>query len=87
MGISGGGMVLKGKKRDHIGRIVIIMFLVILSIETWMGINIRYSFGLFVLISYLIMLPKRLLNPKNMVFSFILYGMYWDPLVQITHDI
>ena len=70
MGTSNGGMLLKGKGRNHIGRIMTIMFLVILAIEVWMGTNIRYPFGVFVLISYLIMLPKKLLNPKNMVFFF-----------------
>ncbi len=70
MGLCDSIRAAKVDKRNMIGRIMSFCFLAIILVEYYMGINIRYSFNILILISYILLLPKRLLNPKNVVFFY-----------------
>lgn len=62
--------VIKGNKKHIIGRLLSVLFLMVLVCENWCGWDIRYSFAAFVVITYISLMPLTILNPKNMVFFF-----------------
>lgn len=56
---------------------VLSLYIVATIAETSDINTIKYTFSICMIVTYVFVLPSKLLNPKNIVFFSIWLGMYW----------
>lgn len=72
---------IKGSLGQHISRTITIMLIVAMTILYFADINLQYFFCFSIIIIYVLMIPKKILNPKNIVFFYYFVWYVFAPLI------